>query len=281
MSANKLSIAFNSMTVSLPRLILLSFCFSSFAASADSSHSKIHQWLTKHHFTVNAGYFRATYKKQDLLVVHPGYDRSIRFFDVEAGDISYFENIQKLQITATQHRVQFSAEFNKNWQASISFSHLNYGALTNRLYRAQGTWNGQHINDTVLMSDYVKGLYHTNGLNLWNLGLKKSIPLIAQPNNFKASILLGGHLGTALTSSEIEIRDTVGNKYLYFTPGNRLAGYNLGVNAALDLLFYKHYLLQGFWDWSYTNLIKAPFYEGYVKQKIFANYYGVTLGYRF
>ncbi|MFM6983345.1 MAG: hypothetical protein ACKOXF_04370, partial [Chitinophagaceae bacterium] len=258
------------MTVSLPRLILSIFLSVGFTVCADSSNSKINQWLTKHHFTVNAGYFRATYKKQDLLVVHPGYNRSIRFFDVEAGDISYFENIQKLQITATQHRVQFSADFNKNWQASLSFSHLNYGALTNRLYRAQGTWNGKHINDTVLMSDYVKGLYHTNGLNLWNFGLKKSIPLFVHKNHFSANILLGGHIGTALTSSEIEIRDTVGNKYLYFTPGNRLAGYNAGVNSALNLIIYEHYLLQGFWDWSYTNLIKAPFYEGYVKQKIFA-----------
>lgn len=269
------------MTYHFSKLLLLCLSMTAFSMMADSSSSKINQWIEKHHLTINAGYFRATYKKQDLLIVHPGYDRSIRFFDVESGDISYFENIPKFQITATQHRVQFSAEFDKNWQASISFSHLNYGALTNRFYRAQGTWNGQHINDTVLMSDYVKGLYHTNGLNLWNLGLKKSIRLVSRPDNFKVSMLLGGHFGTALTSSEIEIKDTVGNKYLYFTPGNKLAGYNLGVNSAINLLFFKHYQVQCFWDWSYTNLIKAPFYEGYVKQKIFANYYGITLGYRF
>lgn len=261
-------------------LIFLCFASVSNAFAQDSLSSKLHQWLVKHRFSVNVGYFRATYKKQDLLVVHNGYDRSIRFFDVEAGDISYFENIKKLQLTATQHRVQFNADFKHNIQLSLAFSHLNYGALTNRYYRAQGTWNGQHVNDTVLMSDYVKGLFHTNGLNLWNLGLKKKVDIIQLPK-YELSLNLGLHAGTAFTSSEIEIRDTVGNKYLYFTPGNRIAGYNLGTNSALESTFFKHYTLNCFWDWSYINLIKAPFYEGYVKQKVFANYYGIMLGYKF
>lgn len=243
--------------------------------------SKLHHWMLKHQFTVSAGYFRAHFKKQDLLVVQPKYNRSLRFFDVEANDLTYFENISSFQFTATQHRVNFSANFKYNFQLALNISHLNYGANTNKYYRAQGTWDNQHVNDTLLMNQYVKALFHTNGLNFWNASVKKIIPIFNKKKNFKVFGNLGVHSGVCFTSSEIEIKDTVANKFLFYTPGNKIAGYNIGVNSSLDIVFFKHYVLQPFWDWSFAYLHKAPFEDGYVRQKIYANYYGINVGYRF
>lgn len=243
--------------------------------------SKLHHWILKHHFTVTAGYFRASFKKQDLRIVQPGYARDVRFFDVEANDLSYFKNINSFQITATQHRISFSADFKYRFQLGLNISHINYSAFTNDNYRMQGVWNGKHVNDTVLMKNYVKSLYHTNGLNLWNINLKKILPLVNKNKYFNVNIGLGAHFGATITSSEIEIKDTVANKYLYYTPGNKLAGYHFGLNSKIDVIILRHYVIQPFWDWSFAYLHKAPFYEGYVNQKIYTNYYGISLGYRF
>lgn len=245
------------------------------------NESSINKWFKSHQFTISAGYFRANFKKQDLLVVSPEYNSSIRFFDVQSKDISYFGNIKDFQITATQHRVNFSANFKHNFQLGLSISHINYEAITSNHYRAQGKWNGKHINDTVKMSRYVKALYHTNGLNLWNLTFKKIIPLYKKNEKLNLFLTLGTHLGASITSSEIEIKDTVAGKYLYYTPGNKLAGYNLGLNSSLELILFKHYLIQPFWDWSFTYLHKAKFDDGYVRQKIYVNYFGLNVGYRF
>lgn len=269
------------MSLKIRNYVFFLFGICVFTETNAQDESKLNKWFKKHQFTVSAGYMRADFKKQDLLVVSPVYNHSIRFFDVEAEDITYFENIKTLQFTATQHRVSFSANFKYNFQLSLNISHINYGAITSNTYRAQGKWEGKHINDRVLMSDYVKGLYHTNGLNLWNISAQKMIPIYKKRENINVIFNLGVHLGATVTSSEIEIKDTVGSNYLYYTPGNNLAGYHLGTNSSMNVVLYKHYVVQAFWDWSFANVLKAKFDDGYVKQKIYTNYFGVTLGYRF
>lgn len=243
--------------------------------------SKIHQWMVKHDFTISGGYFRATYKKEQIRVVQPGYQRDVRFFDVRAEDLSYFENIKNFQITATQHTLRANANFKWNTQIGLHVNHLNYGALTNEAYRMQGTWDGERVNDTVRMSNYVKALFHTNGLNLWSITAKKRIPLYTKSRFFNADLNLGINVGATITSSEIELKDTLPNKFLLSIPGNRIAGYHFGASSSFDFVFFKHLVIQPFWDWSFVQVNNAPFDGGHVEQRIFTNYYGLCFGYRF
>jgi hypothetical protein len=58
-------------------LLLLGICI--FTETKAQDESKLNKWFKKHQFTVSAGYMIEDFKKQDLLVVSPVYNHSIRF----------------------------------------------------------------------------------------------------------------------------------------------------------------------------------------------------------
>lgn len=265
---------------SLPFIILMGL---SNEGISQSVFDKFEKWLGQKHFQITYGPQIAWYKNSHLTFVQEEYDRNIIFQDVKAKDDPSLDFLlKKGEFGVEQFRVAFGIELSKNYSVQIVATHLTYLVQVENDYYRNGLWNGQKESNTFYFRDDFAKLEHSNGINIWNIGVQRNIWLTrSDSSNFRVSIGIMPKIGAILTATQAEVRNPTGI-FEHFDPGNNLAGFDYSLDFSLRFLFFQHFQLTGNLNYFQFLIDKAKLSNSsYVSQKLRGYNWGINMGWRF
>lgn len=253
-----------------------------------NSHSqtvfdRIEDWLKEHHFQLSYSLQESWYKKSHIRLVQSRYQRDIIFQEVRAKQNKKFNSIlDNGELGVPQYKVFVGVELSDKYAVGLTILHLNYIVNVERDYYRLGTWNGEFVAEDFAFSSDFKKLEHSNGINIWSIGLKRMIKWNdVDQASWGLNLEFMPSIGYVLTATQAEIRNPDGI-FEHYDPGNNLAGVCFGGETKLALILWKQFIL--FVDINYFQMIlkKAKFEkDAYVEQDIRGFNWGFGIGYKF
>ena len=218
-------------------------------------------------FFASWGWNRDSYSKSDI--TFKGNDFNFTIYNVKADDkpnpfgIKFFS---PGDVTLPQTNYRLGYFFKDNYNVVIGADHMKYvmrqnqtvtidGEITtgnyqydSQTYNHDGIYNNQNI---VLTDDFLK-FEHTDGLNYIYIGANRfdnfNKFLHINTANFEVNVEEGMDIGVLFPKTNTTI---LGNtRYDEF----HVAGFGIGMNAGLNLVFFKHFFLQTTFKMGYINM---------------------------
>ncbi|MEL6256144.1 MAG: hypothetical protein AAFR87_29335 [Bacteroidota bacterium] len=250
--------------------------------SAQSIFDKAEAWLKENHLQITYAHQLAWFKESHITFVQPEYGRDIIFENVKARDNPQSFSIARGEIGTSQFRVNIGLELSRKYSVFFSGTHLNYIVLTDNEYYRNGIWNGERVSGRVRLEDYFAKLEHSNGLNTYNLGLKRNFWISTDSTrNLQWALSVMPQVGAVFTGTQAGVYNSQ-RVYEHYDPGNIIAGYNYALDFASSWIFLNHLELAVNLNYFQMLIRRAKLSEdSYVRQKLRGFQYGLGLGYRF
>lgn len=265
-------------------LFLLVWMLSITISKAQQSiFDKIENSLSDKHFQINYGLQLAWYKISNIHFVQEQYDRDLEYQYVSATANNITTSFLKGELEKTpQFRVNFGIDLSENYSLLLSATHLSYNVDVDKSYYRRGIWNGQMVSDTLYFQDDFRKLEHSNGINIWNIGVQRKIRLEAKKwEAIYFEVGLKPHVGLVYTASQGEIKNP-NDQYEHYDPGNSLAGFNYAFETTFTMVIKKHWLIKINSNYFEMFIKRAKLEDdAYIEQRLRGSNYGLSLGYKF
>lgn len=269
----------------MKKLTYLLFVIGSIHSSleAQSAFDKLESWLTKKHLQISYGPQSAWYKKSHITFVQEEYDRKVIFDQVKAVDDESFDFLLNgKDIGVEQFKVNIGIDLSRNYSFLITATHLTYLVQVDQTYYRNGFWDGKKVSDYVSLREYFEKLEHSNGINIWDIGIRRSFWLTSdEEKKFQLAIAILPKIGAIMTATQANVRNPNGI-FERYDPGNSLAGFDYSLDFSLRLLFFQHLEISGNFNYFQFLINGAKLSTtSYVNQKLRGYHYGINLGWRF
>jgi len=251
--------------------------------NAQSIFDKVENNLLEKHFQINYGVQLAWYKVSNIHFVQEQYNRNVEYQYVSANANGSTLSVLRGKVKKTpQFKVSFGIDLSQKYSLLISATHISYYVDVDKSYYRRGIWNGQMVSDSIYLQNDFRRLEHSNGINIWNIGVKRKIRMdIKKWNAVRFELGMMPNLGLVYTASQGEIKNPTG-QYEHYDPGNSLAGFNYALEAALALIIKEHWQIQINLNYFEMFIKRAKLDENaYVKQRLRGSNYGLNIGYKF
>jgi hypothetical protein len=210
------------------------------------------------------GYNKEWYTMSDIHVKQQSLGNDYTFQAVlgkdKPGWMRDQHNVFQQPITIPQYNYRLGYWFKDNWAFEINFDHTKYQVEQQQLLHLKGTYNNAAV-DTYFINRGNLQWQLNNGANffLFNLVHRYQVPKM-QFKNFNASLLFKGGVGFMVPHVENTI---LGNSN---KPHFQFGGFDMGIEAALRLTFFKYAYLEYCNKAVYAQYFGLKIYEGKARQ---------------
>jgi len=218
----------------------LGFAFN--PCSAQSPFDNLEQFLKEKNFEVTYGPQDTWYKRSHITYVHPEYNRNLEFQSVYGHGNDDLDFLLKGEFGVPQYKFEFGIDLSEKYSLYILASHLTYEVDVDKTYYRIGEWNGFSVSDSIYLRDDITKLEHSNGMNIWNIGVKRKIPIAFKKNeNIDLNINITPNIGLVFTASQASIINPA-NNVEHYNRHNSVSGINYAVNSEIQFLIKDHFL---------------------------------------
>jgi len=215
--------------------------------------------INKGKFFVYWGWNRAHYSTSDITFKGNNYNFTLS--SVKADDKPkpfgvYFLKLDELTIPQTNFRIGYF--FKENYTVSIGLDHMKYVMRNNTTVKMNGDINlggnfdGNYVNENIVLSEDFLLFEHTDGLNYINVEVSRF-------DN------LDNWLKFPVKNIDINLTEGVGVGLLYPKTNTTLlgkerydefnvSGYGLSAHVGLNITFFKYFFIQSNFKVGYINM---------------------------
>jgi len=202
------------------------------------------------------GWNSSAYSKSDITFTGQDYDFTLK--DVKAKDRQskfgldpYFN---PLKISIPQYNFRVGYFISDNWDISIGMDHMKYVVvqdqvvkITGDIANSQTVHDGTYANDDkVISTDFLK-FEHTDGLNYFNVSIRRSDEVLAR-GKFKLFVTEGLEAGVLMPKTNTTL---LGNeRYDEF----HVSGYGFSTVVGLKVAFLEKFFVQSEFKGGYMNM---------------------------
>ncbi|WP_456463566.1 hypothetical protein [Lutibacter sp.] len=215
--------------------------------------------INKGKFFVYWGWNRAHYSTSDITFKGNNYNFTLN--SVKADDKPkpfgvYFLKLDELTIPQTNFRIGYF--FKENYTVSIGLDHMKYVMRNNTTVKINGDINlggnfdGNYVNENIVLSEDFLLFEHTDGLNYINVEVSRF-------DN------LDNWLKFHVKNIDINLTEGIGVGVLYPKTNTTLlgkerydefhvSGYGLSAHVGLNITFFKYFFIQSNFKVGYINM---------------------------
>lgn len=261
-------------------LLFIAICLT--PSSAQSPFDKLEHFLKEKNFEVTYGPQDTWYKKSFITYVHPEYKRNLEFQSVYGYGNDDLDFLLKGEFGVPQYKIEFGIDLSEKYSLFIIASHLTYEVDVNKTYYRIGEWNGFPVSDSIYLRDDITKLEHSNGMNIWNVGVKRKIPIgFKGKENIDLNYTVTPNVGLVFTASQASIKNPA-NNIEHYNRHNSISGLNYAINSEIQLVFKKHFQFAINLNYFQMIILKAKLTgDAYLKHQLRGLNYGASIGYRF
>ena len=264
------------------QLVVFFLFAGSVTINAQSIFDKFEQFLVSKKLQLSYGVQSSWYKESQIHFVQKKYNRDLRIHDVRAKDRGFLSFLLKGEFGVTQFKINTEVELSPKYSFAVFLNHMGYHVDVDKDYYKLGVWNNESIsNREELSNDFVE-LEHSNGINIWNVGVLRRIKLSKDDSkllNFEFGFM--PNIGLVSTATQAVIYNPDGEIERY-NPGNKLAGFNYGLEIVLRAYIKKHYFFGANFNYFQMHIKRAKLdVDAYVEQELRGSSYGINIGYKF
>src|ERR1700694_1811437 len=208
----------------------------------------------QHEFYFSWGYNTEWYTRSDIHVLQPSLGNDYTFRKISGHDHrGWDEGIFKLGLSIPQYNYRLGYIFNKKKELGfeVNFDHTKF-IFADQNARITGVLNNRQV-DTSVAFNKSNGFYYylNNGANFLLFNLVKRWHLYrAKNDNLKLDFLGKAGVGPVIPHTENSLFGQANDK------GFQFGGWNIGVEGALRMTFFKYAFLE------YTNKLDYARYHG-------------------
>jgi len=263
---------------------LICMCFLMFGniSYSQSIFDKVEKYLKDKKFEISYGPQDVWFKRSYVRYVHPEYGRDIEFQSVYGHGNDDLDFLFKGEFGVPMYTIDFGFDLSENYSLIVRASHLTYEVDVDQTYYRIGKWNGANVSDSIYLRNHISRLEHSNGMNIWNLGVRRNFNIGFKENeNLDLSYAVTPNVGLVFTASQGSILNPEGI-WEHYNQGNAISGYNYAVNNELEVTIKKHLLFKLNLNYFQMIINKALLTDGaYLKHKLRGLNYGLAFGYKF
>jgi len=232
-------------------IYLLSFTPSAFAQAVEKKGER------KGEFYFSWGYNTEWYTNSNVYITQPSLGNDYVLQDIQGHDHrGWDEGLLTKQLTIPQYNYRFGyfIDKKKNWAVEINFDHTKYIIADGQSAHIKGTLNERSV-DTTIVFLQDSGFYYflNNGANFLLFNIVKRWNIVtSKSSNEPIKVDFLGKAGIGPVIPHVE-NSFFGNAN---TPHFQLGGWNMGLEAALRVTFYKYVYIE------YTNKLDYAWYSG-------------------
>ncbi len=200
-------------------------------------------------------------------------DRQTKF------DVNSYLNPRRLTLPQTNFRIGYF--INDHYNVSFGFDHMKYVVQEGQTVKINGEikgtetrYDGEYINDDIVLSPDFLQFEHTDGLNYLNLSLRR-IDRLLNFNKIKLHLTEGFDLGALVPRTDAELLNFQDNdKY-------HLSGYGASLVAGVNVTFFNFFFIQSELKGGYINMpdMRTTRHEyDTASQSFFFGQYNVVVG---
>lgn len=179
--------------------------------------------------SISAGMQFTWFKKSNLYFEQSNYGRQLDIFSAKGHGRTRPNEIIHGKIATTQYRVDIQYKLSTKYIIQGEFVHLDYLVDLAEQYYQRGVWDGIRINGESDLLDKFTLLEHSNGINIWKLGLIRKF----SPKSIKKfSLSTGFQLGFVMAATQANIISPYGD-IEKFDPGNKPVGHSFSSHIEL------------------------------------------------
>ena len=268
----------------ITRLSFLAFflVIGSISTDAQSVLDKFENFLVSKRLQLSYGVQSSWYKESQIHFVQEKYGRDVRIHSVRAKDRGFLSFLFKGEFGVTQFKINAEIDLSPKYTLAIFLNHMGYHVDVDRDYYKLGLWNSESISIREKLSNDFLTLEHSNGINIWNIGALRKIKLTKDDErllDFEFGFMPNIGLVSTATQGVIYNPDGEIEKY---DPGNKLAGFNYGLEIVLRAYFKKHYFIGANFNYFQMRIKRANLdVDAYVEEELRGSTYGMNIGYKF
>ena len=249
---------------------------------AQSFFDKAEKYLIENNLQVSYGIQSAWYKYSNIRYINEEHNSDIYYQSVLADDDPQLDFIKKGQAGVVQFRIKVGIKLSDKYSVNFLGTHLTYKIKVEEEYYAIGTFNGIFNSGDLLFSNHFQKLEHSNGINIWSLGITRSFNFtIPKLNNVSFELGLTPNIGLVGTASQAVLinPNRVEERY---DPENSLAGYSIAGDFSFVSIIRNHYLVTLNFNYFQLQIEKAKLTDSaFLRHRIRGYNWGLNLGYRF
>ena len=225
------------------------------AFSQEKPKTKKEKYSRKGELYLFWGWNRGWFTNSDIHFKGNDYDFTLE--DVEATDrqseFTFDNYFHPAKITLPQTNFRIGYFIDDHYDISFGIDHMKYVMKDYQYKKIDGSidinpnagYNGVYDNQAFKIEpDFLK-FEHTDGLNYLNIELNRSDDLFELLNwkvkNIALNVTEGVGVGVLLPKSNVTLGFANKERYDDFN----IAGYGFSAKAGLQLVFFKHYFIQG------------------------------------
>jgi hypothetical protein len=220
------------------------------------------------------GYNTETYTKSNIRINQPGFGNDFVFESISGHDHKgWDEGLFHIALSIPQYNYRLGLIIDKvkDWGVEINFDHTKF-IFSDQEAHLIGTLDHRHV-DTLINFQNVNGFYYylNNGANflLFNF-VKRWHWLADKSGNIKIDVLGKAGIGPLIphVQNGFFTNDSTSNEFrqLPNDPQFQLGGWNIGVEGALRVTFFKYAYLEYCNKYDYARYSNLEVRDGRAKQ---------------
>ncbi len=266
----------------LKLVLLFFFLFIFNSIYSQSVFDKVEEFVVNRNLEVSYGIQFTWFKTSNIRFVQEKYNRDLIFQYVKSKKDNRLNYLFKGELGVPQFRINVGLDLSKKYSIHLAVSHLTYHVDVDQEYYRIGFWNNESVSNTIYFKDDFRKLEHSNGINLWNIGIQRHFILKLEKLkwlNFDIGIM--PNFGIVAAASQGEIRNP-SNEFERYDLGNSIAGLNYAGEITLKIFFFEHFKLSFNFNYFQMHILRAKLEDdAYVQQRLRGSNYGVNIGYKF
>jgi hypothetical protein len=247
-----------------PRKFCLYFIFLLSCISPLLSFTQKEKGKRKHELYFSWGYNGEWYSRSNVFVSQPGLGNNYSFDNIMGHDHKGWDDgIFNKAISIPQYNYRLGYIFNeeKEWGFEINFDHTKF-IFADQNAHMTGTFNKMRV-DTTIAFNAANGFYYylNNGANFLLFNLVKRFPIYyLRSGNLKIDLLGKAGIGPVIPHVQNSFFGEQND------PHFQLGGWNLGIEGALRISFFRYAYLEYANKLDYARYSGLQIYEGTARQ---------------
>jgi hypothetical protein len=247
-----------------PRNFFLFIILSLSSISPLFSFSQKEKGKRKHELYFSWGYNGEWYTRSNVYVSQPALGNNYSFVNIMGHDHKGWDDgifNKAISIPQYNYRLGYIIDEEKGWGFEINFDHTKY-IFADQNAHLTGTFNKMRV-DTTIAFNAANGFYYylNNGANFLLFNLVRRLPLYYLRNgNLKIDFLGKAGVGPVIPHVQNSFFGEQND------PHFQLGGWNLGIEGALRVTFFRYVYLEYANKLDYARYSGLQIYEGTARQ---------------